>query len=613
MSVPLFAFVLISLIASASATADVNVNVDRLRPTAVLDRGRVKPIDSLARETIRSVTGKERFGEVRPAGADGGDKQKIGPRLDPLAMLLAWQRRPDEWEQRPLLYVPHIELRKRVGLDEKHQWISPAQLRANRAFLSWAQTLMARQQNAERTRELARLTPEEDAGILLRHRLATFDAAAGGRLVGIAPAIVDHAHAPDDGHDHSHDPWADLESLAAARDKDAASNAIAYAWGEVLGRFDAGDQKGFDAACDALATAIAPRVGASPLVDRGRLALEVRYNAMRPFRLVWIGYLFAVLGFALAGVVGRPWAYRAAMGLFLLCIAGHIAAFVIRCRITGWAPVTNMYETVVWVSLVAAIFAAMFELFGKSRDGTSSRGVGAAGAVTALIASVVADVMPPEMGRQIGPLAPVLRSNYWLTIHVLTIVASYAAFALACVLGNIGLARFAFPNRLGATAEGTARTVRLSYRSIQAGVLLIAAGTILGGLWADVSWGRFWGWDPKEVWALIVLLVYLALLHGRFAGFVGPFGLLAGAVACFTTVLMSWYGVNFVLGAGLHSYGFGSGGQGYVFSYVLLQLAWVGVATVIYRRRRTASPATEAVAVTTTSDDAPTGALNATN
>jgi ABC-type transport system involved in cytochrome c biogenesis permease subunit len=96
---------------------------------------------------------------------------------------------------------------------------------------------------------------------------------------------------------------------------------------------------------------------------------------------------------------------------------------------------------------------------------------------------------------------------------------------------------------------------------MQVGVLLIAAGTILGGVWADYSWGRFWGWDPKEVWALITLLVYLIPLHGRFAGWVNTFWLVFASVFCFLSVVMAWYGVNFVLGVGLHSYGFVEGGS----------------------------------------------------
>ena len=113
------------------------------------------------------------------------------------------------------------------------------------------------------------------------------------------------------------------------------------------------------------------------------------------------------------------------------------------------------------------------------------------------------------------------------------------------------------------------------YRSMQVGILLIAAGTFLGGWWADVSWGRFWGWDPKEVWALITLLIYLIPLHGRFAGWVNTFWLVMASVVCFLSVLMAWYGVNFVLGVGLHSYGFTEGGsQGTVGVATLVVLAY---------------------------------------
>ena len=114
------------------------------------------------------------------------------------------------------------------------------------------------------------------------------------------------------------------------------------------------------------------------------------------------------------------------------------------------------------------------------------------------------------------------------------------------------------------------------YRAMQVGVLLVAAGTILGGVWADVSWGRFWGWDAKEVWALITLLVYLVPLHGRFAGWVNTFTLNVASVACFASVLMAWYGVNFVLNTGLHTYGFVEGGaQGIVLTASLSVLAVV--------------------------------------
>ena len=110
---------------------------------------------------------------------------------------------------------------------------------------------------------------------------------------------------------------------------------------------------------------------------------------------------------------------------------------------------------------------------------------------------------------------------------------------------------------------------------MQFGVVLLAAGTLLGGVWADYSWGRFWGWDPKEVWALIALLGYVVLLHMRYVGWVGQFGFAVGCVVSFLFVAMAWYGVNFVLGAGLHSYGFGNGGVQYVGIFTLAEIAFV--------------------------------------
>jgi len=123
------------------------------------------------------------------------------------------------------------------------------------------------------------------------------------------------------------------------------------------------------------------------------------------------------------------------------------------------------------------------------------------------------------------------------------------------------------------------------YRAIQVGVVLIAFGIILGGIWADYSWGRFWGWDPKETWALISLLGYVAVLHGRLVGWIKNFQLAAASIVTFSLVMMSWYGVNFVLGAGLHSYGFGAGGVEYVTGFVVLHWLYVAyVSTVRYGR-----------------------------
>ncbi len=186
------------------------------------------------------------------------------------------------------------------------------------------------------------------------------------------------------------------------------------------------------------------------------------------------------------------------------------------------------------------------------------------GALASFLAALAAAYAP--FPKDIQALMPVLRSNFWLGIHVLTIITSYAGAAVAWMIGNLALGCFAFgryctidderrpPAFCGALAW-------LNYRVLQVTVLLLAAGTILGGLWADVSWGRFWGWDPKEVGALIALLIILTALHGRRSGWHGDLSLAIGSVWGFGGVIWAWYVVNFILNAGLHSYGAGEGGQ----------------------------------------------------
>ena len=118
---------------------------------------------------------------------------------------------------------------------------------------------------------------------------------------------------------------------------------------------------------------------------------------------------------------------------------------------------------------------------------------------------------------------------------------------------------------------------------IQLGVFLLTAGIILGGVWADYSWGRFWGWDPKETWALIADVGFIAILHARYVGWLKHFGLLAASTIAYLLVIMAWYGVNFILATGLHSYGFSSGGTAMVVTFVSLQLALFSVAIIRYR------------------------------
>lgn len=255
----------------------------------------------------------------------------------------------------------------------------------------------------------------------------------------------------------------------------------------------------------------------------------------------------------------------------------HTYGFGLRVYLMDRAPVTNMYETVVWVSWGVVLFASILEMVYKFRFTLM------AGALVGLFSMIVADYAPAVLDPTLQPLEPVLRSNYWLVVHVMTITISYAAFFLAFGLSDMGLIYYLKGEEQH--KEKIKAIVTAVYRSMQIGVVFLAPGIILGGIWTDYSWGRFWGWDPKETWALIALLGYLAVLHARLAGLLKNFGMVVTGVITFSLVIMAWYGVNFVLGAGLHSYGFGAGGLEYVSAFVILHILFVIYVAVIRKSR----------------------------
>jgi ABC-type transport system involved in cytochrome c biogenesis permease subunit len=324
---------------------------------------------------------------------------------------------------------------------------------------------------------------------------------------------------------------------------------------------------------------LGPQLGSYP--SQAVIDLEVVYNRWVPFRFAWVFTLIAFLCTLLhMGTRWRPFY----VGAWVAGVAGLVAmviGFGMRIMISGRAPVANMYESVIYLGLGATVFGLIFELAHRRRY------ILTAATAVATLALLLADNCPEVLDPGLRPLQPVLRSNFWLVTHVLTITLSYAAFALALGIANITLGYFLVGSRNGEVINSLSE---FTYKAIQIGVLLLAAGTILGAVWADFAWGRFWKWDPKEVWALIALLGYLAVLHARYAGLVRQLGTAALSVLCFSLVVMAWYGVNFVLGVGLHSYGFGGGGRAYVFGGIIMQTVYVAAAVIAHTSRHAQLP-----------------------
>jgi cytochrome c-type biogenesis protein CcsB len=529
-------FLIIALILlglSSVSYAKGSLDFSPLRTIPILDQGRVKPLDTFARESVQTITGKRSY-----------------LREDPLQTLLHWIAQPEAADNEPLILVQYEPLNKRVGIVAENRRISPKALLGNGSYKIYLKNIMIKQQEGEKLDSL-----EKEASALFQ-RLDLFYRITSGSALTIFP-------------DSKTNTWLGMDTVTD-------SKAI-EAFKTVLADFSNQDSQAFLFSTQSLKEylrQIGQEVANYPQHEN-QIKREITYNKIRPFQKSWIAFFISFVAVLIALGIKKQFPYHLAI-LFALVGSGfNIYGFVIRCLIAGRAPVTNMYESVIWVSFGAMIFALIFEAIYRSKYF-----ILAASAVSTL-GLVLADNLPQILSPNINPLVPVLRSNYWLTVHVLTITLSYAAFLLAMGVGQVTIGYYAFKP----FAREKIKSLNLFlYRTLQVGVVLLAAGTILGGVWANYSWGRFWGWDPKEVWALIALLGYVAILHGRFAGWLSEFGIAVWSVLAFLLVLMAWYGVNFVLGVGLHSYGFSSGGFRAVISFVVVQLAWVVFATVKYRR-----------------------------
>lgn len=523
-------------------TAELNYNQFAL--LAIQDGGRRKPIDTFATETLIRITARSTY------------KDKAGRTWRPKDFILSALLDTHDWRNEAMVLVSLGELKEQLGLEKTQRRFSFSQLTALPEL-----NRLAGEAHALRKAEkpLSRLQQEV---MSVSDRLGLFARVMDGSALLIVPASNNET-----------DAWVvppDFPKYYSAAQFERVQPQLQT----LAGAYIQGDPFQFSRASNRLRENLRTL---SPTIypKQGQLRLEYFYNHFDGFyRAIWFyGVAFIVLLVAHLRQEGRA-LRNIGVSIALFALALHATGIILRCMIGGRPPVTNMYESIIWVSFAVSVFGMIF--FARYRTPIYLL---AALPVT-LLALLLVHQMPIAMPANIDPLVPVLRDNFWLTIHVLTITLSYAAFALAMGFGHILLWRYA-RNPSGAHADAPMHF--WLYRVLQLGVLLLAAGTILGGVWANYSWGRFWGWDPKETWALIALLCYIVTLHGRLAGWWTQFGLVIASVVCFLAVLMAWYGVNFVLGKGLHSYGFGIGGETYVAAFVIADLLFVGLAASRYR------------------------------
>jgi ABC-type transport system involved in cytochrome c biogenesis permease subunit len=520
-------------------------DVDAFGRLPVLEGGRVKPVDSIARNALMVIRGAQSF-------------QDAGRSVGPDEWLLDVLFRPDIADRQAIFQIDDPDVLGMIGLPQTSQ-----RRFAFTALAPYLQQIEQQAMEAERI-DAKQRTRFQGAVVNLFQRVYLYFRLKNtvqlerspGLLVELAsagtPAALQRQSAlaglayfrpilPAEGA--SPEGWRStgeaLRDAAAARQDPQLTG-----WGRVGVAWAAQDPNSFDRAVTDLRARA--HDAAARLEAVGQVEHEVIFNRAQPFYTGMVLYVLALLllfaSWLRWGDLLRPAAY----GFLVAGAVVHTLGLVSRVILQGRPPVTNLYSSAVFVGWGAVVLGVILERIYRKGFGTA---VAAASGFASLI---VAHHLATD-GDTMEMMRAVLDSNFWLATHVVTITIGYSGTFLAGAIA-IGWAirEHVAPNRDPATGKALSSMV---YGVICFALFFSFLGTVLGGIWADQSWGRFWGWDPKENGALLIVLWNAIILHARWGGYVRERGIMAMAIFGNVITSLSWFGVN-MLGVGLHSYGF---------------------------------------------------------
>ncbi|MEZ4751669.1 MAG: cytochrome c biogenesis protein CcsA [Bdellovibrionota bacterium] len=500
----------VALIVSLTLHAAEGFHWSPLETIAIQDRGRLKPFDTFAEESVQYITGRRSW-EGEPAEAT----------------LFGWMASyEDTWAAKRFILIDYKPLKAAIGIEEDEKYFAPESLIGNQKLGALVREAFKKQK--------PELTELDKRAQEVSNRVGLLQAIVSGDIWTIFPNPTSLTES-----------WFSIAALTGQSDRVLPYDSekvqkLSDDLRTLIRAYVEKDTATWNSKLPAYATFLETGL-TSNYPTQDTLKREVHYNKFRPFRWAWVLYtlgFLALLGFIFTQKRGFGFAGAGALGIGF---AIHTYGFVLRMLISGRPPVTNMYESVIWVSWGCMLFAGMIWLKYKNAV------IPAAAAVFSLVSLVLADNLPSILDPAINPLEPVLRSNFWLTIHVLTITLSYAAFALS-LSWQPGAGEY------GLTPGRTDRIQQFStpmYRSMQIGVVLLAAGTILGGVWADYIRGDASGVGTPRGVSPIALLLYVAVLHGRFTNWLRGFGFAAVTVVSFSRCSHGLVRSQFRTGGGL--------------------------------------------------------------
>lgn len=557
----------------------INPSADAVAALPVVAGGRVQPLDSLARNSLLTLSGRS---SLRLPGKDG----KPTRTLSAVEWLLDAMAKPETADTYPVFQIDHDEVKALIGQkDSLEKRFAMAQI------LPHFKDLGPGVEDAHKTPREAR-DARQHALVELEGRINLYAKLRGrAAMLAITPPHTDDARAPggwlplpDALATLQQQGWATsaqvadwaktLEAWQASAEGSKELQAQVDGWGNLLAAWEKNDTAAFNAAAGALQKTHAAHAPSASSHAR----VETWFNAADPFyAAVWI-YVCAALAVFFSWAFWQKPLWRTAYALVGVAFLVHVLALVVRIWISGRPPVTNLYSSAVFVGCGLAGFALVAELilayFLQLRLGFALLVGAVAGAGTLLIAKALA-----ADGDTLAVLQAVLDTNFWLATHVVVITLGYSATFLAGLLGMVALGYGA----LAPEKKHLRHLTTLIYGTICFALIFSFVGTILGGIWADQSWGRFWGWDPKENGAMMIVLWNALILHARVGGLVKDRGLAVLAVFGNIVTAWSWFGVN-QLGAGLHSYGFTNGAVVGIVVFVAVNLGAMGLGWVPQRR-----------------------------
>lgn len=335
-----------------------------------------------------------------------------------------------------------------------------------------------------------------------------------------------------------------------------------------------GEQTPFDLAARSLGHSVLGRADAATRKNIRKIPLELFYNKANLFFWTKLFYALAFAVFLVSFFLTRSWLRPAAFVLIIAGLLPHLLALVLRIIIMARPPVSNLYETFIFVGLVAVTAGVIIELANKRWVGIC------VASVCGFVFLTIAGKFAAE-GDTMQMLVAVLNSNFWLGTHVLSITVGYAGCCVAGLIGHVYILQRIRDPKDKAALESAYRNM---IGALGFGLMMTFLGTTLGGIWADQSWGRFWGWDPKENGALLIVLWCAIIFHARIGRFIGPLGVAAGSVLGIIVVMWAWFGVN-LLSVGLHSYGFTSGVATGLLAYVIGEIAFLALCVPIASKK----------------------------